>query len=186
MLDVSCRTTQERLSVALVGQAEPRERLEAEDHASRCLRCADAVRDLAALSVALDRAYAPLRSRTVALSPARVHLALRAPAPRASTPRVGRLAAKVNELAVAAAVMVFAMLGSVAEPRVDAHVEVPVSAGPIRLTQGHVDAPAVTTSVSVRIGRYLLHDTLLDPRIVPLEGPQVDAPPEVVRTGQPY
>lgn len=186
MLDVSCRTAQERMTVALVDHTEPRERLEAEGHASRCLRCAEAIRDQAALSVALDRAYAPLRSRTAALSPARVRLTLRAPAPRTSTPRVGRVAAKVNELAVAAAVMVFAMLGTVAQPSADTAVQAPVNnAGPIRLTRGNVDAPVVTTSVSVRIGRYLLHDTLLDPRIVTLEGIHLGAP-EVVRVGQPY
>lgn len=185
MLDLSCRAAQERLCVALVDQTGPRERLEAEDHASRCLRCADAIRDLAALSVALDRAYAPLRSRAVALSPARVHLALRGPARPTSTARIGRLAAKANEVAVAAAVMVFAMLGAVAEPRVDSYADAPVNAGPIRLTQGHVDAPMADRSVSVRIGRYLLHDTLLDPQIVPLERPHLEAP-EAARTGQPY
>ena len=182
---MSCRTAQELLSVALVDQTEPRERLEAMGHASRCLRCTDAIRDLAALSVALDRAYAPLRSRTAALSPARVRLALRAPAQPRPAVRAAGLVGKLNELAVAAAVMVFAMLGTIAEPEVATYAGADLNAGPIRLSQGYVDAPATTTSVPVRIGRYLLHDTWLDPRIVPIDRPDLEAPLPAM-PGQPY
>ncbi len=59
------------------GELHARERLELEAHADGCVRCGMALRDLAAISVALDRAYAPMRQRGTLLSPARARLAAR-------------------------------------------------------------------------------------------------------------
>jgi hypothetical protein len=59
------------------GELLGRERLELEAHADGCARCDAALRDLTTISVALDRAYAPLRQRGTLLSPARVRLAAR-------------------------------------------------------------------------------------------------------------
>jgi hypothetical protein len=59
------------------GELLGRERLELEAHADGCARCDTALRDLTTISVALDRAYAPLRQRGTLLSPARVRLAAR-------------------------------------------------------------------------------------------------------------
>lgn len=184
MSEMRCTVVQECLSAALVARTDLRDVLAAEAHAARCLRCAETVRDLAAVSVALDRAYAPLRSRGVALSPARVHLALRTPARPQTQGRVLGVMGRLSEVAVAAAVMVFAMVGTLPQPSVERVVDAEVNAGPIRLTQGIVDAPA-EPSVSFRIGRYLLHDTLLDARVVPVERPHLEgAAPMLI--GQPY
>lgn len=184
MSEMRCTVAQECLAAALLAGTDRRDQLAAERHAVRCLRCADAVRDLAALSVALDRAYAPLRSHTTALSPARVHLGLRAPVCPAPRTVALPLMGKLNELAVAAAVMLFAMIGTLPQPAAEVTVDADINAGPIRLTQGHVDAP-VQPSVSFRIGRYLLHDALNDPSVVPVGRPslEIEAP---MRIGQPY
>ena len=65
------------------GELHAREQLELEAHADGCARCGTALRDLAAISIALDRAYAPMRQRGTRLSPARARLAARTP-PRPS------------------------------------------------------------------------------------------------------
>jgi anti-sigma factor RsiW len=91
------------------GELRPRERLELEAHADTCPRCDAALRDLSTISYALDRAYAPLRQRSTLLSPARVHLAVRAqPAPSAPWWRigfVGRLSEATMALGFAALVL---------------------------------------------------------------------------------
>ena len=74
------------------GELHARERLELEAHADGCGRCGTALRDLAAISVALDRAYAPMRQRGTQLSPARARLAARLePQPSVVWWRVGFL-----------------------------------------------------------------------------------------------
>jgi anti-sigma factor RsiW len=91
------------------GELHARERLELEAHADSCARCNAALRDLSTISVALDRAYAPLRQRGTLLSPARVRLAARAePKPTASWWRVGfvgRLSEATMALGFAALVL---------------------------------------------------------------------------------
>jgi anti-sigma factor RsiW len=91
------------------GELQPRERLELEAHAHSCARCDAALRDLSTISYALDRAYAPLRQRSTLLSPARVHLAVRATttpsAPWWRVGLVGRLSEATMALAFAALVI---------------------------------------------------------------------------------
>jgi len=91
------------------GELDARERLELEAHADGCVRCGAALRDLATISVALDRAYAPLRQRGTLLSPARVRLAARAQ-PQSTVPWwrvgfVGRLSEATLALGFAALVL---------------------------------------------------------------------------------
>ncbi len=74
---VACRAAEQRMADLFTGELQTRARLELEAHADRCARCHSALRDLATISVALDRAYAPLRGRATLLSPARVRLAAR-------------------------------------------------------------------------------------------------------------
>jgi anti-sigma factor RsiW len=91
------------------GELHARERLELEAHADGCARCGTALRDLAVISVALDRAYAPMRHRTTLLSPARARLAARVePRPSVAWWRVGfvgRLSEATMALAFAALVV---------------------------------------------------------------------------------
>lgn len=181
---IGCRTAQERISVALVDELPPRERLEADAHVASCAGCADAMRDLGATAVALERTYAPLRGRGVMLSPARVRLAVRAPARPSRIVRYARLTAKLNELAVAAAVMVFAVLGTAPSPAVVVEDE-PTTATRFQLTQGFVEPAQSEPYVSQRIGRYLLHDTLLDARVVPVSDWAPPMPRQAM-SGEPY
>lgn len=182
-----CQTARQRMSAALVGEVDATERLDAEAHAARCVRCASAIREIAATAVALDRAYAPLRSRTVALSSARVRLALRAPARPSAVVRYARLTAKLNELAVAAAVMAFAVLGSVPTPPSQVDADVDVAADPaIRITAGFVEQVTTEPSFSLRIGRLLLHDNLLDATVVPAADGSPSYRPKPALPGQPY
>lgn len=91
------------------GELHARERLELEAHADGCGRCGTALRDLAAISVALDRAYAPMRQRGTVLSPARARLAARIePQPSATWWRigfVGRLSEATMALGFAALIL---------------------------------------------------------------------------------
>lgn len=91
------------------GELHARERLELEAHADGCARCGMALRDLAAISVALDRAYAPLRQRGTLLSPARARLvARREPQPSVAWWRVGfvgRLSEATMALGFAAVIL---------------------------------------------------------------------------------
>jgi hypothetical protein len=74
---MGCRAAEQRMADLFTGELHARERLELEAHADLCARCDAALRDLTTISVALDRAYAPLRQRGTLLSPARVRLAAR-------------------------------------------------------------------------------------------------------------
>ncbi|MGH2491336.1 MAG: zf-HC2 domain-containing protein [Candidatus Limnocylindria bacterium] len=106
---VACRAAEQRMADLFTGELHPRERLDLEAHADGCARCGAALRDLAMISVALDRAYAPLRQRGTLLSPARVRLAARVE-PQATVPWwragfVGRLSEATMALAFAALVL---------------------------------------------------------------------------------
>ena len=91
------------------GELHARGRLELEAHADGCARCGTALRDLATISVALDRAYAPMRRRGTLLSPARARLAARLePQPSVAWWRVGfvgRLSEATMALAFAALIL---------------------------------------------------------------------------------
>ncbi len=180
--DIGCGTAQERMSVALIGELPARERFEADAHAAACPRCASAMRDLGATAVALERAYAPLRDRPVTLSAARVRLAIRTPVRSSRIVRYARLTAKLNELAVAAAVMLFAVIGTLPAPAVVSGTE-PVTA--LRLRNAWAEQDRSGPYLVQRVGRYLLHDTLLDAGVVPLSDAQA-APPSPAWPGERY
>jgi len=116
-------------------------------------------RELWDASIALDRAYAPLRERTVALSPARVRLALRVPEPVPGSVRVTRITSRFTELALAAAVTAFAFVGSAS-----------VAPKPAIVEETVVDAPAHPIAAFddqnffrwIRIGRYTASSDLVD------------------------
>jgi len=109
ILSVPCRAAEQKMADLFTGELHPRERLELEAHADGCARCGAALRDLSTISVALDRAYAPLRQRTTLLSPARVRLAARVEPPttvpwwRAGL--IGRLSEATMALGFAAIVL---------------------------------------------------------------------------------
>ena len=109
LFSVACRAAEHKMADLFTGELHPRERLELEAHADVCARCDTALRDLAMISVALDRAYAPLRQRSTLLSPARARLAARVE-PRPTTPWwrvgfVGRLSEATMALAFAAIIV---------------------------------------------------------------------------------
>ena len=161
---MTCRNTQERMSVLVAGALDRRERLEVEAHASRCARCGTAYRDLVFASLALDRAYAPLRDASVAMSPARVRLALRIPLPVPASLRFSRLTARVTEIALAAAVTAFAFVGSASVAPKPAIVdEAAVESG----TLTHVTANSDDQYFLrwLRIGRYAAPTDLVDPAV---------------------
>ena len=108
-LPVGCRAAEERMADLFTGELLARERLELEAHADGCARCDAALRDLTTISVALDRAYAPMRQRGTLLSPARVRLAARIE-PSVAVPWwragfVGRLSEATMALGFAALVL---------------------------------------------------------------------------------
>jgi anti-sigma factor RsiW len=109
LFPVACRAAEQKMTELFTGELHPRERLELEAHADSCARCNTALRDLSTISVALDRAYAPLRHRGTLLSPARVRLAARVePRPTAAWWRVGfvgRLSEATMALGFAALVL---------------------------------------------------------------------------------
>lgn len=109
LFDVACRAAEQKMADLFTGELHARERLELEAHADDCARCGTALRDLAVISVALDRAYAPMRQRTTLLSPARARLAARVePRPSVAWWRVGfvgRLSEATMALAFAALVV---------------------------------------------------------------------------------
>jgi len=166
---LTCATAQERMSALLAGAVSSRERLDVEEHTDRCARCANAYRDLVAASVALDRAYAPLRARSAALSPARVRLAMRIPEPLPASLRFSKITARINELGLAAAVTAFAFIGfgSVAPQRAIVD-EAAVVTNTTTLT--HVDAAPDDQYFLrwLRIGRYApVMTDALDPAVSP-------------------
>jgi hypothetical protein len=108
-LQVGCRAAEQRMADLFTGELHARERLELEAHADTCTRCDAALRDLTTISVALDRAYAPLRQRGTLLSPARVRLAARIE-PSVTVPwwragSIGRLSEATMALGFAALVL---------------------------------------------------------------------------------
>jgi len=109
LFPVACRAAEQKMADLFTGELHVRERLELEAHADSCARCDAALRDLSTISVALDRAYAPLRQRGTLLSPARVRLAARVePRPVATWWRVGfvgRLSEATMALGFAALVL---------------------------------------------------------------------------------
>jgi anti-sigma factor RsiW len=137
------------------GELQPRDRLELEAHADSCLRCDSALRDLSTISYALDRAYAPLRQRGTLLSPARVHLALRAKtAP--STPWwrvgfVGRLSEATMALGFAALV-----LGGSLDLAVKPDVIAPVAAAPSVIKDYFKTQPPTDETAYLRWLRFQL------------------------------
>jgi anti-sigma factor RsiW len=154
------------MSAMLAGAADLPERLEAEAHAARCVRCAVALRDLVAASVALDRAYAPLRLRSAGLSPARVHLAMRIPQTVPAAFRLSRITARLNEVGLAAAVTAFAFAGSASVAPRQAIVDnaVPSAASPTHVTARPDDQYSLR---SLRLGRYAPQTDMLDPAVSP-------------------
>lgn len=109
LFSVSCRAAEQKMTDLFTGELHARERLELEAHADTCARCDAALRDLAMISVALDRAYAPLRQRGTLVSPARVRLAARVKlqptAPWWRVGFVGRLSEATMALGLAALVL---------------------------------------------------------------------------------
>lgn len=161
---MSCRESEREMAAFLAGGTGQRERATLLAHTARCARCASALGDYVTTSVALDRAYAPLRERTARISSARVRLALLAPERVPVAVRLNRLTARLTEFGLAAAVVAFAFVGAGPEP---APGVAPVDAGPAQVT-ATFEARADPGYVSRRIGRYLLHDNLLDAGGAPL------------------
>jgi hypothetical protein len=164
---MTCGVAQEQMSVVLAGDARRHALLDVEAHVRRCARCADVYRDLIAISVAVDRAYAPLRSVSAVISPARVRLALRVPEPVPASTRFSRVAARVNEFALAAAVTAFAFVGSAQVAPKPAIVN-ELDAGPSE-TLTHVTA-SVDDQYFLRwfrLGRYAAPTDMLDPAVTP-------------------
>ena len=161
---MTCGRTQERISALLAGALDRRERLEVESHASRCARCGTVYRDLIFASVAVDRAYAPLRAASVAMSPARVRLALRLPLPVPASLRLSRLTARVTEVALAAAVTAFAFVGTASVvPQAAIVDEAAIDTGTLtHVTAGTDDAYFLRW---LRIGRYAAPTDLIDPAV---------------------
>ena len=159
---VTCHNAQERMSVMLAGAASERERLDVEAHAAGCARCAIALRDYVAASVALDRAYAPLRVRATRLSPARVRLAMRVPQPVPASARFSRLTARVTEFGLAAAVTAFAFVGgaSVAPAHTIVDEAVAPSTALTHVTSAGDDQYFLRW---LRLGRYAPQADTLDP-----------------------
>jgi len=106
---LACRAAEHKMADLFTGELHARERLELEAHADGCASCGTALRDLAAISVALDRAYAPMRQRGTLLSPARARLAARLePQPSVAWWRVGfvgRLSEATMALGFAAVIL---------------------------------------------------------------------------------
>ena len=116
-------------------------------------------RELWDASIALDRAYAPLRERTVALSPARVRLALRIPEPVPTSVRVARITSRFTELALAAAVTAFAFVGSASvapKPAIVEETSTETAAHPIAAFDDQ------NFFRWIRIGRYSAPSDLVD------------------------
>jgi anti-sigma factor RsiW len=105
--------------VAIVGDLEPHERLALEAHARACASCDDDLRAALAVDAALRRAFAPLQSRRTSLAPGRARLALgpRRGAPRSFWGRTPALFARLAKVSVAFGVTLFALTGSIEEPR---------------------------------------------------------------------
>ena len=162
---VLCGMAQERITALLAGAVGQRERLEIESHTDRCARCAVAYRDLVATSVAVERAFAPLRAATVTLSPARVRLAMRIAEP-VPTVRFGSAVRRINEIELAAAVTAFAFVGagSVAPKPVivDEAVQSDILTPNMHIAAGGDEQHFFRW---FRIGRYATQSDFLDPNV---------------------
>ena len=177
---MSCRESEREVAAYLAGDTGQRERATLLAHTTRCVRCASALGDYVTISVVLDRAYAPLRERTTGISSARVRLALRAPERVSRAVHFSRLAGRLTEFGLAAAVVAFAFVGAGPEPA--PRIE-PVDTGPMQITATFEGR--ATGYVSRRIGRYLLNDSLFDPGGAPLPGGSLETlMPQT--SGQPY
>jgi hypothetical protein len=165
---MTCGATQQRMSAVLTGSAGRNELLDVETHVRRCARCADVYRDLIATSVAVDRAYASLRGASAVISPARVRLALRLPQPVPASARFSRVAARVNEIALAAAVTAFAFVGSASVAPKHTLVD-EFAPDTTNDTLTHVTASADDQYFLrwLRLGRYASPADMLDPAITP-------------------
>jgi len=102
-----------------IGEMTIRERLDLEAHAATCVECADALREARLVDRALRLAFAPLAERRAILAPGRVRMAL---GPTAARSRAGWLRApaffaRLAEVSVAVGVALFAITGTVEEPR---------------------------------------------------------------------
>lgn len=165
---MTCYGAQERMSTLLAGGVGLRERAEIEAHATGCARCGVALRDMVAISVALDRAYAPLRARSASLSPARVRMALRLVQPVPAATRFSRITARLTEFGLAAAVTAFAFVGSASVTPQHSIVDEAVTPGAITTT--HVTAGPDDQYVFrwLRLGRYAPPPgDVLDPAVSP-------------------
>jgi hypothetical protein len=104
--------------VAVAGDLEAHERLALEAHARVCASCDDDLRGALAVDAALRRAFAPLQSRRTSLAPGRVRLAL---GPRRDASRsfwaAPALLSRLAKVSVAFGVTLFAITGSIEEPR---------------------------------------------------------------------
>ena len=129
------------------------------------MRDDDLPRDLWDASIAVDRAYAPLRARSVALSPARVRLALRRAEPVPSSTRVARIAARFTEVALAAAVTAFAFVGSSSVAPKSSIVEETSTEGATTHVSAAFDDPNFFRWI--RIGRYASSPDLVDAAVSP-------------------
>ena len=111
------------------------------------------------VSIAIDRAYAPLRERTVNLSPARVRLALRTPERVPTSLRVTRITARFTELALAAAVTAFAFVGSTSVAPKPQIVEETSTEATTRTVAAFDDQNFFRW---IRLGRYSASNDLVD------------------------
>jgi anti-sigma factor RsiW len=164
---VTCHSAQERMSALLAGGIGARERAQIEAHATRCARCGAVLRDQVALSVALDRAYAPLRARTARLSPARVRLAMRIPEPVPAATRFSRLTARITEFGLAAAVTAFAFAGSASVAPQHAIVDEAVTRDVVTATHVTAESDDQYFFRWLRLNRYAPQADVLDPAVSP-------------------
>ncbi len=156
LFSVACRAAEQKMADLFTGELHPRERLELEAHADGCARCDAALRDLTTISVALDRAYAPLRQRGTLLSPARVRLAARfEPQPIVPWWRagfIGRLSEATMALGFAALVL-GGSLDLVVKPAAEV---VPAAAAPSVIKDYFKTQPPVDEGAYVRWLRFQL------------------------------
>jgi hypothetical protein len=121
MLVQGCRSAQMSY-VSAIGEMTIRERLDLEAHAATCPECADALREARLVDRALRAAFAPLAERRAILAPGRVRMALGPAARRrVSWLRAPSFFARLAEVSVAVGVALFAITGTVEEPRATAN-----------------------------------------------------------------
>ena len=116
-----CRAVQASY-IGAIGELTIRERLDLETHAAACPECADSLHDARRVDRALRAAFAPLAQRRATLAPGRVRVALGPARPprRAAWQRAPAFFARLAEVSVAVGVALFAITGTVEEPRTTA------------------------------------------------------------------